>query len=271
MLKYSLRFFFLLISLVVFFGSAPAQEVASCPKSMLEIPDKYDVGSEKYYLAWMLHGEKGQKVLASQMLLDSESKKEIGIAKSLYDCEKSKMLRQALLLMLFDHSPADYVKEVKELFEKYENYSLEIKSFGSWNPEPYAKFLKMGYKQIWFSTRNNSALRLVGNGYQDKQLFEHLLLLAQNPYQYSFRLEVSERLKLFDEIPPFDLGPELELPGESPGVLISLTDAKMDELGRYMKNQTTQLKAIKKWYSEKASEIRWDAENKRYRVGRESK
>lgn len=252
-------------------GLVLAQDSTKCSSTLVEKPERYETGTEKYYLAWILHGEKGQKMLAAQMLLDSDIKKELAITKSLYECEKSKMLQQALLLMLFDHKPADYQKEVNVLFDKFENYSLEIKSFGSWNPEPYAKYFAIGFKQLWFNTRNNAALRLVGNGYQDKKTFEHLLLIAQNPYQYSFRFQVSKRLELFDGIPPFDPGPEFELPGDSPFTLLSLSETKQDELGRYLKFQEKQLKAIKKWYSENASSIHWDAEKQRYRIGQGKK
>lgn len=241
-----------------------AQEADRCQRKLLQRPQNYDKDSESYFLAWIEYGEPGQRALASQKLLELEIKDQYETTRKLWECENKDIIKNSLLLVLFDQKPAAHYASVTELLTKKGSLGTrgEIKMKpleGDTPPEPFAEHWKSGYQTLYFDWGNNAALRLIKQGYLSDLSFKKLLDIAGNYYHHSHRKEAKEVFDLFENIPNYEVEPEIDLPFNA----YAVGELRV-ELIKFYDRRLKQLKQIKRWYEANKSKLKWQPEKRKY-------
>lgn len=216
----------------------------NCSNAVTKMPDSYSKDSELYYLAWIEHGSFGKKAEAARRLLELNEKKELEITEKLCQCQKEQVLKNMMMLNLFDLQPGKYLRQTQALVSDKDSSELGTGMEGTW--------VKAGEEfegqevDFYFDWGAESSLRLLRNGYLSDRGIEILIEVAGSFYS-SERAKAQRQLDLFDGIPAVDVSKQRErYDGENPF--------------------DPELLKIKTWFAENRGNIYWNSERQRYFV-----
>jgi hypothetical protein len=202
-------------------------------------PQDYPKGSEGYYLAWIDHGSFGQKGGAARALLDLEQSRQYDLTRAMWERE-SGVIKQMLLLRLFEMRPSDHYKQVEALMTLKD---VEFETEGSWiktDDEFEGEIV-----DFFFDWGEESGLRLISHGYLSDRAVE-MLLGSANSFYPDERKRAKQVFDLFAGIPPYDPEPQPQTINDTPQI------------------RETQLKTIQQWLFENRAKLNWSSEKRVY-------
>jgi hypothetical protein len=157
-------------------------------------PQNYPKGSEEYYLAWIDHGNFGQKGGAAKALLNLEQRRQYDLTRAMWERE-SGVIKQMLLLRLFEMRPSETEGSWIKTHEEFEGETVDF--FFDWAEE--------------------SGLRLISHGHLSDRAVE-MLLGSANSFYPDDRKRVKQVFDLFTGIPPYDPEPQPQTINDTPQI-----------------------------------------------------
>lgn len=255
----------------VLFATIVAQEKTDCGEKLTPQTETTQFESELYFLSILERNERVARLIALQHLLDLDELSEQTIIQKIYECEDVELLKRSYMFMLFAFEPDKHEPAVRSMMK--DTIRVAFTNVISTGPPSrgdgesmlifgtdYGSFYIESDKYLLYDWGGTAATLLVRHGVLDKEIISELSRIAMSDF-YDIRLGAQNVFKLFEGIPPYDVGVQIDPP---------LSYLKGEIYGwkgynkKVAKARKTNVKAITNWLKNHFKDLKWSPETKTY-------